>query len=192
MYCSNCGNEIKENELYCSKCGEKAVNVIKSEQGDKKKPIKIKFSYCIIGIIIVLVIIGAIIANVSGSNSIINSATTSAKQTSIDTKTSNTTKETSSQEDNHNFPIYIGKTYISTGNDVTYYITFLSSTEYKYVAKYKYGNLPDITMNGTYEIEDDVITTVTSLSGTYIRETYTIVDKNTIKSKSSTYKIDNN
>ena len=35
MYCSNCGNELKGNENYCSKCGQITVKA-QSAEPDKK------------------------------------------------------------------------------------------------------------------------------------------------------------
>ena len=58
MYCKNCGNEIKENEKFCGKCGQK-VDV--EDTSKNTNVIKIKFNYIIYAIIIFIVIVGIVL-----------------------------------------------------------------------------------------------------------------------------------
>ncbi len=71
MICKKCGNEIKEEEIFCSKCGTK-IN-------DKSEPIRIKFTYFIIAIIAIIFIISIGILIYNNSNNEI-SAISSANQ----------------------------------------------------------------------------------------------------------------
>lgn len=59
MYCNSCGNELKENESFCSKCGNSILNqkdesIISNDYGSQSKE---KYN--------LLSIIGVIIAGVS-------------------------------------------------------------------------------------------------------------------------------
>lgn len=201
MFCRNCGNEIKENEKFCGKCGAKIDNNLANENTianadeDKtnvKKPIKIKFTYVVIGIIVILFLLAGVIAYINDSKSVLNQASTVVK----DNKDKNAIlSELETKENNLNLPIYINKTYISKSSDLTYYITFISTTQFKYVAKDNHGIIDDIVMDGLYEIEGNTIQTVSSFRGTSFRDTYTIVDKDTIKTTGTnvtTYKVSNN
>ena len=57
MYCKNCGNEIKENENFCGKCGQK-VDV--EDTSNNTNVIKIKFNYIIYAIITIIIIAGIV------------------------------------------------------------------------------------------------------------------------------------
>ena len=201
MFCRYCGNEIKENDKFCGKCGTKTDNNLANEntianasenKTNAKEPIKIKFTYIVVGIIIILVLVSVYIAYINGSKSVLNQASTVVK----DNKDKNAIlSELETKENNLNLPIYINKTYISKSSDLTYYITFTSTTQFKYVAKDNHGIIDDIVMDGLYEIEGNTIQTVSSFKGTSFRDTYTIVDKDTIKTTGSnvtTYKVSNN
>lgn len=78
MNCKNCGNELEENEKYCGKCGTKVENNISNvetksnENTDNKEPIKIKFTYFIIGIVI-LFLIPVCMVFINSSNGLISS-----------------------------------------------------------------------------------------------------------------------
>lgn len=179
-YCMKCNNLILADEKFCGKCGTKIGDNI-TNATTNNGPKKINVIYLTIGIVIILLMLG-LIMSIRNSNSAIGSG-----------DESNTNQyEIAIKEANQNLPIYIGKTYVNEGEDLTFYITFLSTTQFKYVSKDKNGIIDDIIMNGTYEIDGNTINTVTSFYGTYIRESYTIVDKNTIKtngSNASVYRI---
>lgn len=196
MYCKNCGNEIKEDEKYCGKCGTKVDDNVLNSSTDtdidtnkinNKEPIKIKFSYFIIGIIILFLLPTFIIFIKNSSSSIqpVGEATRDYQSTNV-SKTQELIKD-----DKSDFPIYIGKAYVGERNDLTYYITFLSGGELKYVAKYKYGLVEDTILKGKYEIDGNTIK-VTIKVGAISTETYTIIDKNTIKSGTTTYTLSDN
>ena len=196
MYCKNCGNEIKENENFCGKCGTKVNDNISNINTDtdtnthkinKKEPIKIKFSYFIIGIII-LFLLPTFIVFIKNSNSDIQPVGEATR----DYQSTNVSKPQDIIKDNNSdLPIYIGKAYVGERNDLTYYITFLSGGELKYVAKYKYGLVEDTILKGKYEIDGNTIK-VTIKVGAISTETYTIIDKNTIKSGTTTYTLSDN
>lgn len=174
MYCKNCGNEIKEDEKYCGKCGaeSKIYNTTNNSENaiNDKKIIKIKFNHIIIGIIAVFVVLIMISFGMTYINS--KDGVTSTVISQSDTITS---------KNDENQPIYTGKKYISKNDKTSSYITFESNTSFKYVTNY-------IIMSGIYEIEGNTIKSKTiSINGTSstIMEDYTIIDKKTIKSQSS-------
>ena len=57
MICKKCGNEIKDEEKFCGKCGTQ-VEISQQDKivSDNKKPIKIKFKYFLVGIVAVSVL----------------------------------------------------------------------------------------------------------------------------------------
>lgn len=105
MNCKNCGNELEENEKYCGKCGTKVENNISNvetksnENTDNKEPIKIKFTYFIIGIVI-LFLIPVCMVFIKNSNSVISSdKETKVSVPSDIVSTNNTTSTKSSNLD---------------------------------------------------------------------------------------------
>ena len=94
MFCRNCGNEIKENENYCGKCGFKVeddtFNNTSSNTIYNKEPIKIKFSHFLIGIIIILFIFSIIVLMINKQQNNL-SEVESIKDTINITSTNNTT-----------------------------------------------------------------------------------------------------
>lgn len=83
MFCTNCGNEIKEEGNFCPKCGHKLGETIQKEKNDEKRPINIKFSYCVVAIIVLLIIGFVISSYIGGSNGLVNS-TSRAKNESTE------------------------------------------------------------------------------------------------------------
>lgn len=187
MYCKNCGNEIKENENFCGKCGAKveklqylehttplANDSNREEARSKNRKHKLSFYFfTIAGIVCAILFCIAIIQD------IINNNKTYTDNIVIENVTQN---NNTMKDDNQVLPIYIGKTYISKSSDLTYYITFTSTKNYKYVAKDNHGIIDDIVLYGTYEIDNTTIKTTTKINSVMSRDTYTIIDKNTIKS----------
>lgn len=57
MICKKCGNEIKDGEKFCGKCGTQ-VEISQQDKivSDNKEPIKIKFKYFLVGIVAVSVL----------------------------------------------------------------------------------------------------------------------------------------
>lgn len=85
MFCSKCGNEIKEGERFCSNCG-KSVNRI--EKNKNSNNFNKKIIFVVLGIIVMFAIIGTIIfistrknSNVKNSNS--NQMTNNIQQSDI-------------------------------------------------------------------------------------------------------------
>ena len=193
MYCRKCENELKENEKYCSKCGSKIENdeikksndfTVTTNTNENIKPLKIKLGT--IAIIVVassLLVLGGIVLINSSSSPISSSGPASTSQ--------NDNYNNYPKEDDNELK---GKTYVGKGDGITYYLTFISNTEYKYTAKDNSGILDDMIFWGKYTIEDDTLKTVTNINGVNSIERYTIVDANTIKSNGRnavTYKLDN-
>ena len=62
MACKNCGNEIKEGNNFCTRCGAKVKQ-------DNKKQIKFNLKYLIIGVIVIVIICIVVISFKSINNS---------------------------------------------------------------------------------------------------------------------------
>ena len=39
MYCSNCGNELKEKDVFCSNCGKKKIDNVETVTPNEAKPV---------------------------------------------------------------------------------------------------------------------------------------------------------
>lgn len=76
MFCSKCGNEIKEGEKFCAKCGNKIENISIMEGKIKEKEqgnFKMHFSWGIfLFYTIFMFFIGAIISIFCGADRILN------------------------------------------------------------------------------------------------------------------------
>ena len=74
MNCKKCGNEIKEGENFCSKCGQKVTinpnKDLEDEISKKGKRLRIKLSYFIIGILLIIIIVGTIFIFISNQNDV--------------------------------------------------------------------------------------------------------------------------
>lgn len=193
MYCKNCGHIIFGEEKYCGKCGYPVQSNIsnarnytyKSDDEDTYENDNKSFlsKFIKFFIVIIILFIGTVIVVMCFDN----------VSTVKDNNISSNNTENQTKDDNTNLPIYIGKTYVGKYGDITSYITFTSNTKFRYVSKYNYGNVADVIMDGTYEIDGNTIKSLTVLQGgSMIRENYTIIDKNTIKSSNTTYKVDDN
>ncbi len=58
MFCSKCGNELKEGEKFCSKCGKSANHIEKDKKSNKFNK---KIIFVVLGIIVIVAIIGTVI-----------------------------------------------------------------------------------------------------------------------------------
>lgn len=70
MYCKNCGNELKENENYCNKCGQVVNNetiMTENKKGINRK-ISLKTIIIILIIFSIVIGIGIYIANIELTN----------------------------------------------------------------------------------------------------------------------------
>lgn len=70
MYCKNCGNELKENENYCNKCGQAVNNetiMTENKKGINRK-ISLKTIIIILIIFSIVIGIGIYIANIELTN----------------------------------------------------------------------------------------------------------------------------
>ena len=56
MYCSKCGNELKEDDLFCNKCGNKIISENNKNKTGNKKVEKNKCKIIIVGIAIIVII----------------------------------------------------------------------------------------------------------------------------------------
>lgn len=76
MFCKNCGNELKDDEKFCGKCGQRISDkIVKNDVANKKEPIKIKFTHLMIVIGIVVIVAGvAISMNISSDNGLMKKA----------------------------------------------------------------------------------------------------------------------
>ena len=76
MFCRNCGNELKEEEKFCGKCGKKVNGeIVKKDCVNKKQPIKIKFTHLMIIIGVVVIFAGvAISMNISNNDGLMQKA----------------------------------------------------------------------------------------------------------------------
>lgn len=83
MKCEKCGNEIKEGERFCGKCGTKVELNIEGEKNNikEKKNIKIKPIYLIIGSIAIILIISMTIMISNNQSTVVEEASTSSKST---------------------------------------------------------------------------------------------------------------
>lgn len=92
MYCKNCGNEIKGEEKFCGKCGNKIEIEVKTNtttnNADNKKNLKVKPIYIVIGIIVVIFVIALGISMSNNNSSVIESASSTSNTSTKNTANS--------------------------------------------------------------------------------------------------------
>lgn len=157
MVCKNCGNEIEENAVYCSKCGNK----IKPNNKNKKK--------CYILIIIVLLIIGILGIILINSNNKNNLTTTS--NTSIQNNTSNnTTTDKKITADDVKVNKIITSTHTDDATDLVCTIAWQPIIKTFPNAKWNSMKIIDADGYGRYIVDVDYVRTQVSETGdnTYV------------------------
>ena len=135
MFCSKCGKEIKDEDKFCTYCGQKVEENTKKE----KKPSSNRKKLMIIAIIVMIILIATGIAIWIKSNERENADNINNENNVLEEKNL----------------IEIGKKYKSTSGNMLGEITFLSETEFE--KKIGEKNSEYIITEGTYEIEGDKI-----------------------------------
>lgn len=112
MYCKYCGNEIKENEKFCTKCGNQIGNNIERKANNQDNSSKlsnfIKNNKVIITIsivVILIIIIGAITYVILNNNRLSTPTTTSLDSTKKDNKEVIRTDDTAETGITYNFTL---------------------------------------------------------------------------------------
>ena len=140
MFCEKCGKEIKDGNTFCTNCGRKIDDGILNE----KKPIKIKFSYFIIGIVLLAILI--IVTVIFTINNKKNKEENSNENIQVtDTSTNDTVQ----------YQVEIGKSYNYVLNDETGSIRFNTNTDF--ILRTGITNSDGIIETGTYIISGNVI-----------------------------------
>ena len=111
MFCSKCGKEIKDEDKFCTYCGQKVEENTKKE----KKPSSNRKKLMIIAIIVIAILIVTGIAIWIKSNERENADNINNENNVLEEKTL----------------IEIGKKYKSTSGNMLGEITFLSETEFE-------------------------------------------------------------
>ena len=141
MFCSKCGKEIKDEDKFCTYCGQKVEENTKKE----KKPSSNRKKLMIIAIIVMIILIATGIAIWIKSNERENADNINNENNVLEEKNL----------------IEIGKKYKSTSGNMLGEITFLSETEFE--KKIGEKNSEYMITEGTYKIEGDtIILTITS------------------------------
>lgn len=111
MYCKKCGNEIKENETFCTNCGTSVDDNI----AQHTEPVKIKLSTFIILIVIMLVLFSGICIFIISKKNGKNIKTADVDNTILEQKNTNTEPNTENTEINQaSTNAYLGN--VSFGN----------------------------------------------------------------------------
>ncbi len=127
-FCSNCGNEILEEEKFCGKCGNKINN---------KKSFKL---YIFIALIIVAIIIGVIIYNNNESKTTKQSQTNTNYENTTNSISSNSTNSTNTSSKLSLDDIEIGTWYKATDNNVDGATLLLINVSWNGIIKESYPN----------------------------------------------------
>lgn len=147
MFCSRCGNEIKEGAKYCSNCGKSISN---TENDKNSKKLNKKIILIVLGIIVVVAIIGTVIFISNRKNSNI-------KNSNVNQMT-NTTQQSDIIKENTK--------YISTGYNVNediemglnhLYLVFNNTTFKLYFDANFGGDGYDMFIKGTYSQSENHI-----------------------------------
>lgn len=147
MFCSKCGNEIKEGERFCSNCG-KSVNNIEEKKNSNNFNKKITFA--VLGIIVIVVIIGTVIFISNRKNSNIKNSNVN--------QMNNTIQQSDSIKENTK--------YISTGYNVNediemglnyLYLVFNNTTFKLHFDANFGGDGYDMFIKGTYSQNENHI-----------------------------------
>ena len=118
MYCKKCGNEIKENETFCTNCGTSVDEKI----NQTKEPIKIPLSIIIILLIITIMTFAGVFLFVLSNKNNHTSHTPAINNTDIDIAVQEETKETTTDNKSNtevkqtSTNAYIGNVSISDMN----------------------------------------------------------------------------
>lgn len=147
MFCSKCGNEIKEGERFCSNCG-KSVNDIEKDKNSNN--FNKKIILVVLGIIVIVAIIGTIIFISNRKNS--NVKNENANQMTNNIQQGYIIKENTkyvSTEYNVNEDIEMGFSYL--------YLTFNNTTFKLHFDANFGGDVYDMFIKGTYSQNENHI-----------------------------------
>lgn len=136
MICKKCGNEIKDGEKFCGKCGIKA-NI--TQQGNtisgNDEPIKIKFNHLLIFIICIVIFVGIIIV------------ANNKKEQQLESNT-NVSSEKSNEQENKKYYDFIDTDYYTFNFTEDELIKGIcGGKNYTSLGFQKYGSNKDINSN---------------------------------------------
>ena len=137
MFCTKCGKEIKEGDVFCTNCGHKVENKAKKMSSNNIKKI-------IILIVVILLVLAVIIVSVNFFNN----------RNSKNENTNDIIEENVSEEENTK--IEIGKDYECTSSGMVGYIKFTTEKDFEM----ELGAIASENeiKKGTYKIEESIIT----------------------------------
>lgn len=147
MFCSKCGNEIKEGERFCSNCGKSVNNIEKKKNSNNFNK---KITFAVLGIIVIVAIIGTVIFISNRKNSNIKNSNVN--------QMNNTIQQSDSIKENTK--------YISTGYNVNediemglnyLYLVFNNTTFKLHFDANFGGDGYDMFIKGNYSQNEDHI-----------------------------------